>query len=65
MNKSPVESVARPILHERVRRGSGCLHARLINRRYPWADLDGLRAATVEAIADAAKARLRPPPLGV
>lgn len=28
----------------------GYLHARIVNRRFPWTDLDALRAATLDAI---------------
>ncbi|WP_374562985.1 TetR/AcrR family transcriptional regulator [Ideonella sp.] len=38
----------------------GYLHARLINRRYPWADQAALRAKTVDTIVDAARACLCP-----
>jgi AcrR family transcriptional regulator len=46
---------------------SGYLHARLVNRRYPWSDVDVLRPAFIELILEAMTSCLRngpqkPPP---
>jgi AcrR family transcriptional regulator len=37
----------------------GYLHARIINTRYPWSDLDALRARTVDAVVDAVERCVR------
>ena len=57
---------------ERVRMASdlrfalttGYLHARLVNTRYPWQDLDALRQETIEQIACAVERCLLGPPDG-
>lgn len=40
----------------------GYLHARLVNKRFPWSDLDALRAAAIETIANGIEACVRTPP---
>ena len=42
---------------------SGYLHARLVNRRYPWGDVDVLRPAFIELILDAMTNCLRNGPM--
>jgi AcrR family transcriptional regulator len=37
----------------------GYLHARIVNTRYPWSDLDALRARTVDAVVDAVERCVR------
>jgi len=39
----------------------GYLHARIVNTRYPWSDLDALRSATIDTIAAGVEACLKPP----
>ncbi len=42
---------------------SGYLHARLVNQRYPWSDVDVLRPAFIELILDAMSNCLRNGPM--
>lgn len=50
--------LARDLRHALV---TGYLQARLVNRRYPWSDLDALREATIEAVLLGVTACLRGP----
>ncbi|MFY9513136.1 MAG: TetR/AcrR family transcriptional regulator [Rubrivivax sp.] len=50
--------LARDLRHAMV---MGYLHARLVNLRYPWSNLDALREATIDAVLLAVTACLRGP----